>query len=374
MKWMERWKRDNDFFGRILDRPAEKETADLDPWQRELKKLGTTLLTLLQQYRWEIEEIQAAVFLDEVNQFKAWLPGANRPEAIDDRRQRFYERSVQHLRKERKYLEEREQELKTMISVLSEAITSISTGNEDYHRKITQTTQTLSQISQLEDIRKIRSSLTNEISRLKEAVREKQSKEKEQYAELSSSVEALQVKLTTAVNRSLRDPLTGLYNRNGWDQEMVEACHVASVTQKPFAVALVDVDNFKKINDTGGHQVGDLILVKIAESFKASFRAEDFTARFGGDEFAIILSLPTLDKAHRRLDRFCQEISKPTYQCPVEGQQYYVKISISVGVSLYRLGDSPASLVRRADESLYLAKKAGKNQVMTELALEAKTA
>ena len=88
-----------------------------------------------------------------------------------------------------------------MITVLTEAIATLSHGNEDYHGKILQTTQTLSQISQLEDIRKIRSSLSVEIGLLKDAVKQQQSKERQQQAKLSESVETLQSKLKTAVKR-----------------------------------------------------------------------------------------------------------------------------------------------------------------------------
>jgi len=345
-----------------------------DDWRCALTELSHTLLTLLQQYRWELEEIQSGQFLEDVQDFKESFPQSESPLALDRSRRSFYEKAVQFVKKEKNYLEEREAELKSMITVLTEAIATLSHGNEDYHGKILQTTQTLSQISQLEDIRKIRSSLSFEIGLLKDAVKEQQTKERQQQAKLSESVETLQSKLKTAINRSLRDPLTDLYNREGWDQELTEACRVASVTNKPFSVAMVDVDAFKRINDSGGHQVGDLILKKLAAFFKESLRAEDFIARFGGDEFAFALCAPSLDKAQGRLERLCKEISKPTYNCPVNGKEYYLKISISVGLSLYRAGDTPESLIHRADEALYLAKKSGKNRVITEAQLESKSA
>jgi len=345
-----------------------------DGWRNALLELSRTLLTLLQQYRYELEEIQSRQFSEEIDKLKMALPGIESPEELDDSRRAFYECSIQHLKNERKYLEEREAELKSMIAVLSEAIASISAGNESYHNRIMQTTQTLGQISQLEDIRKIRSSLAEEVQHLKQAVREKQSKEREQHSQLSDSVESLQSKLQTAINRSLRDPLTDLYNRQGWDQELVEACRGAAVTGKLFAVALVDVDNFKKINDSGGHQVGDLILKKLAEQFRNSLRAEDFIARLGGDEFAIVFQISQLAKAERRLDRLCRDIAKPTYNCAVDGKDFYLKISISIGLSLYRPGDNPESLFRRADEALYVAKGSGKSRVATESSLDAKSA
>ena len=368
MKWFSRWKlkAEPTFISVIPQAP--------DDWRSALTELSRTLLTLLQQYRWELEEIQSSQFLEEVEQFKESFPESESPLDLDQSRRSFYEKAVQFVKKEKKYLEDREAELRSMITVLTEAIATLSHGNGDYHGKILKTTQTLSQISQLEDIRKIRSSLSVEIGLLKEAVKEQQSKERQQQVTLSGSVETLQSKLKTVINRSLRDHLTDLYNREGWDHELTEACRVASVTNKPFSVAMVDVDDFKRINDSGGHQVGDLILKKLASFFKTSLQAEDFIVRFGGDEFAFALSAPSLHKAQGRLERLCKEIAKPTYNCPVNGKEFYLKISISVGLSLYRVGDTLESLVRRADEALYLAKKGGKNRVVTEAQLESKSA
>jgi len=320
-----------------------------DDWRGAITELSRTLLTLLQQYRWELEGIQSGQFLEDVEEFKRQFSDLESPVALDQGRRAFYEKAVQFVKKERKYLEDRETELKSMITVLTDAIGSLSHGNENYHERILKTTQTLSKISQLEDIRKIRSSLSTEMSLLKEAVKEQQSKERLQQAKLSESVETLQSKLKAAINRSMRDPLTDLHNREGWDQELSEACRAASVTNRPFTVALVDVDHFKRINDSGGHQVGDVILKKLAGFFKESLRAEDFIARLGGDEFAFVLSAPSLDRAQGRLERLCKDISKPTYSCPVDGKDFYVKISISAGLSLYRAGDTPESLTRRAD-------------------------
>ena len=170
------------------------------------------MLTLLQQYRCELEEIQSGQFLKKVEQFRESFPKSESPLDLDQSRRSFYEKAVRFAEKEKQYLEDREAELRSMTMILSEAIATL------FHGKILKTTQTLSQISQLEDIRKIRSSLSVEIGLLKEAVKEHQSKERQQQVTLSESVETLQSKLKTVINRSLRDPLTDLYNREGWDQ------------------------------------------------------------------------------------------------------------------------------------------------------------
>lgn len=330
--------------------------------------MGKALITLLQQYRWEIEELKTSRFVCELEEWKNSLDLYRSADSLDQIKLKLYDRVNDHLKKEKTYLEERERELKKMIGLLTEVVSAVSEGSGNYHQEILQSTQKLTEISQLEDIRKLRSLLASEIQSLKETVRQKQSKEKEHYDQLNRHVEALQSRLQTAVSRSLLDPLTNLYNRQGWDQELYNACQAASIMQIPFAVSLIDIDNFKHINDDYGHQVGDLVLAKLGTALKDSFRSDDFIARYGGDEIALVLRLSSLEKAEKRMDRLVKDIAKPTYSCKVDGKEFFLKISISCGVGFYRKEDTPETLLRRADEALYLAKKRGKNQVAAETA------
>ncbi len=343
-------------------------------WNQEFIELVRAMLTLLQQYRWEIEEIRSGQFLEDLEGWKQGLSSIVNPRGLGNYRLNVYEKSSDYLKIEKNYLVEREAELKNMVTLLSEAVSTVVSDNGTYHQEVLKRALGLSQISQLEDIRKIRTLLAREVEQLKEVVKQKQNQDRLHQEELSKHVEALQSRLQSAVNRSLKDPLTGLYNRQGWDQEMINACHAASVTKVPFALALLDIDDFKQVNDKYGHQVGDLILAKVAKEFRESFRSEDYLSRYGGDEFGFILKTPSLDKAQKRLERLCKDLSKPTYQCLIDKTEFYLRISLSCGVGIYREDDTPESLVRRADQSLYLAKQTGKNRVVSETALVAKTA
>ena len=353
------------------NRLKKKLTPD---WNQQFVELNQALLTLLQQYRWEIEEIKSRQFLEDVDGWKQTLESIGDLRTLGDYRLSVYEKASDYLKKEKNYLVEREAELKNMVTLLSEAVSTVVSTNGTYHQEVLKRTQGLSQISQLEDIRKIRTLLAREVELLKEGVKQKQDQDRQHQEQVSQYVEALQSKLQSAVNRSLKDPLTGLNNRQGWEQEMANACHAASVTKVPFALALLDVDDFKLVNDKYGHQAGDLILAKVAKVFQESFRSEDYVARYGGDEFGFILQTPSLDKAHKRLERLCRDLSKPTYQCMIDKTEFYLRISLSCGVGVYREGDTPESLLRRADQALYLAKQTGKNRAVSETDLIAKIA
>ena len=356
--------------GRYLP-PVSRPSPD---WNQEFLELVRVVLTLLQQYRWEIEEIKSGQFLEELEGWKQGLSSIVDPRSLGNYRLNVYEKSSDYLKREKNYLAEREAELKNMVTLLSEAVSTVVADNGTYHQEVLKRALGMSQISQLEDIRKIRTLIAREVEQLKEVVKQKQTQDRLHQEQLSKHVEALQSRLQSAVNRSLKDPLTGLYNRQGWDHEVFNACYTASVTKVPFALALLDVDDFKQVNDKYGHQVGDLILAKVAKEFQESFRSEDYLSRYGGDEFAFILKTPSLDKAQKRLERLCKDLSKPTYQCSIDKTEFYLRISLSCGVSVFREDDTPESLVRRADQSLYLAKHAGKNCVVSETALVAKTA
>ena len=153
------------------------------------------------------------------------------------------------------------------------------------------------------------------------------------------------------------DPLTGLANRRatiGWLESMM-TCSLE--IDEPLAVLMFDIDHFKLINDTHGHQTGDEVLCKIAEIARRQIRAEDLVGRIGGEEFVCILSGVGGREARALAERVCRAIAQGTERaaCP--------RVTISIGLALLRKGDSVETLLRRADSALYEAKENGRNQV-----------
>ena len=153
------------------------------------------------------------------------------------------------------------------------------------------------------------------------------------------------------------DPLTGLANRRAtfdWLQRMT-TCSLE--IDEPLAVLMFDIDHFKRINDTYGHQTGDEVLCKIGEIARAEIRAEDLVGRVGGEEFVCILSGVGGREARGLAQRLCRAICQGTERasCP--------SATISVGLAVLRPGDTVESLMRRADAALYEAKENGRNQV-----------
>jgi len=152
---------------------------------------------------------------------------------------------------------------------------------------------------------------------------------------------------------ALHDPLTGLANRRHMGIIMADNLARAKRSGTPFSVIMFDIDHFKRINDTSGHDAGDEILVELSRVAAAELRDIDLKVRFGGEEFLALLPETTEEEARVVAERIRVAV------------QLEVAITISLGVTSYREGDDQETLVKRADNALYQAKKQGRNQVVS---------
>lgn len=152
------------------------------------------------------------------------------------------------------------------------------------------------------------------------------------------------------------DPLTGIANRRSFDEYMAERIETFDQTRSPFAFAIVDIDHFKEVNDTYGHDKGDEVLRKVAQILQQSIRADDFAARYGGEEFVIFFNDCTLEHGALLAERIRERIERSA----LLGDR---PLSVSIGVGAPVAGDTPNTLFSRTDEALYRAKQNGRNRV-----------
>jgi diguanylate cyclase (GGDEF)-like protein len=159
---------------------------------------------------------------------------------------------------------------------------------------------------------------------------------------------------------AMRDPLTGLFNRRYIEQRMDEELARLKRYGVPFSVLLFDIDNFKAVNDTYGHGVGDQVLVAVARGLVSNVRSVDLVARFGGEEFLLLLPSTPDQASALTASRLCQQVAQlPGLE--VNGQ-VLGPVTVSGGATQARADDSSwKAAVQRADEALYLAKHEGKN-------------
>lgn len=177
----------------------------------------------------------------------------------------------------------------------------------------------------------------------------------------------------TLGHQTARDPLTGLFNRRYMEESLSRELQRATRSGSPLAVAMIDVDHFKRFNDTFGHAAGDIALREVANLLKSKVRPTDVVCRYGGEEFVVISPEITLDVARQRLDRLREELKRLSIK---HQGRVLDSITMSVGLAVFPIhaADSEA-LLRLADEALYRAKKAGRDRVVvsTEGSVESET-
>jgi diguanylate cyclase (GGDEF)-like protein len=161
-------------------------------------------------------------------------------------------------------------------------------------------------------------------------------------------------------SQAVTDALTGLANRRSFDEELALEWRRAERVGDPLALILADIDDFKQVNDTYGHQLGDEVLRKVGETLGSALRQVDLAARYGGEEFAVIVPETDLDGAVKLAERLRIDLLKAQVELP-DGTQ--LRVAASFGVAVKGELTRPEELIEAADEALYEAKRAGKNRV-----------
>lgn len=156
------------------------------------------------------------------------------------------------------------------------------------------------------------------------------------------------------------DHLTGLLNRAGFDAAWEREAALAERHETSLGVALLDLDDFKQLNDVYGHQAGDAALAHLGTILKRALRPSDIVARFGGEEFVVLLPHATLHSAARAVERVQQQLATHV----LVHQHRPLRFTFSAGVVERRVGESQTGVIARADRALYRAKHAGKHRVV----------
>jgi len=219
-----------------------------------------------------------------------------------------------------------------------------------------------------EDIRAMAQRLLKETRRMQDTNRKLEQKLEAARDDLS----ALQRDLDEARRESMLDPLTKIFNRKCFDEGLVKAMTEASSYGEPLSLVMIDIDEFKQFNDTYGHQTGDQVLRLVAMTLKSNIKGKDLAARYGGEEFAAIL--PSTDySAALHVAENVRKALQAKELLKRSTNEKLGRITASFGVASYRPGDTPTSLVERADRCLYAAKHSGRNCVVGEIGLAAPT-
>jgi diguanylate cyclase len=264
----------------------------------------------------------------------------------------------------RTILAEREKELTGVVQVLRETLADLAGQTKTFNVDLMRSTDRIGTLANVDDIRELKRMIASEARELKHAVVEKQRRDDVLFTQMSKRVDALQTQLAEAQKQAELDPLTEIANRRGFDRAIKEWSLLAAKSKQPFSVAMVDIDDFKKINDTYGHQVGDRVLLCLAQRLIEDAGDNQFVARVGGEEFAVLFRATTMESAVERMTASVKRVAGLDYVFKVEGDEQRLRFTCSAGVTEFNPGEPVEDTVKRADRALYEAKRAGKNRAL----------
>lgn len=214
------------------------------------------------------------------------------------------------------------------------------------------------------ELRRLASALLAETRRMQDA---------NQQLEMSlqasrDDIDGLQRDLDDVRREALLDPLTKIYNRKAFDDGIARSVDRAHEAGGHLCLVLLDIDYFKRFNDTWGHQTGDQVLRLVAMTLKSNIKGKDIAARYGGEEFAAILPDTDLEGAMTLADNIRKAIQAKELLKRSTNEKLG-RVTASFGVAAFRPNDTPSSLIERADRCLYAAKHRGRNKVISEVDL-----
>ena len=184
----------------------------------------------------------------------------------------------------------------------------------------------------------------------------------QQIQTLKGEAESFKLQLNAQNDKLFVDSLTQIHNRAGMDQRLDIEYRQWLRYETPLCIAMLDIDYFKEINDKYGHLAGDKALRLIARALQQSLRESDFVARFGGEEFVVLLT----NTRRENIEKPLQKLRKKIKNIPFRFKEESVTITISLGATLFKQGDSIHSALERADQALYRAKQAGRDQIVMD--------
>lgn len=254
-------------------------------------------------------------------------------------------------------------QIKAMLAGFVDHLASFTASTGEYHDKMGVFAEHIAAADSIQELGEV----VNEVLQATHAMREEAARSRDDLQAMQQKVEdaeleiaRLQSELAQTSQMMRHDQLTGALNRKGLEETFVKEVARAQRRAAPLCLAVLDIDNFKRLNDTYGHHTGDEALIHLAQVVRQTLRPQDTLARYGGEEFIILLPETTLDDAVQALTRLQRALTKEFFLARNEK----LLITFSAGVTPVGPNEAQAAVIKRADEAMYLAKQTGKNRVV----------
>ena len=253
--------------------------------------------------------------------------------------------------------------LKSLMTTFIDRLGEITESTGGYHQKIEDYSQKIGKSSNLAELSRLLDDIMQDTRIIQASAlrsREELAGTRKQVQESEAKIKKLEQELAQVSELVHQDQLTGALNRHGLDEAFERETTRADRSQTSICVALLDIDNFKRLNDTLGHHAGDQALIHLSNVIKEALRPSDSVARYGGEEFIIVLPDVGLEEAAATVERLQRELTKKFFL----HENDRILVTFSAGIAQRAPQESREDVIGRADKAMYQAKKTGKNRVV----------
>lgn len=261
-------------------------------------------------------------------------------------------------------LQEAKEAIKSMLAGFVDHLAEFADATSGYHDKIEACATRISAANDISELEEVIGEVMHETRAIQLTAlrsRDELRATQERVKDSEARIRQLEGELEQTSHLVRHDQLTGALNRRGLEDMLVKEMARSKRHETPLCLALIDLDNFKKLNDSLGHDTGDKALIHLAQVCKEALRPQDSVARYGGEEFVILLPETGLEDAVHVLNRLQRELTRRIFL----HDNQKVLITFSAGVTRFEPDDNQAAVLKRADEAMYEAKRSGKNRVVS---------
>lgn len=250
--------------------------------------------------------------------------------------------------------------IEAAVGNLVKELATVGADARSYGAALDSFSGTLSQASSIDSLKEALASVLDETRRIEvahRAIEERAQNTAHEMVELKENLAAMRIEATT-------DPLTGIGNRKLFDRRLKELVAVAREEKQPISIIFVDIDHFKSVNDTFGHQIGDMVLKRVGETLVECVKGRDLSARYGGEEFVVLLPGTPIKGAYVVAEEIRKTMAEKKLTRKSTGEVLR-QITLSLGIAELRHNEEADEMVARADAALYTAKRTGRNRTMS---------
>ncbi len=364
-------------FGPRSDTPEEQPTATadsiadgaLDTLGSVIRVMGSESFPLDQNIDPEVFPAMCDEFARHVENGAA-VPSFDIPQSTNGTREwervrRFF---ADRRHAEKSFVVERLQDYRGVVDDLVSGLRDIGQRDQNTEASVRENLNTIEDAVATGILPQIKTALTQTVTQVNETFARQKKEYELRLQELNERMSSLRQDLVAAREEMKRDALTDAFNRGAFDAAIAQSLNVSFMLGQPVTLVMVDLDNFKHVNDNYGHAAGDEVLRAVGDCLARSFiRKSDFVARYGGDEFALILTDTSAEDCGKLMQRFLDSARK----IRIESVPDEALVSCSVGYTEIADDDTVRTLIQRADQALYKAKAAGRDQSAFIAATEA---